>query len=106
MDRIKPVFAKSSFLFNGEVPEHIESYTKVPNYIGMYAVFGLINGGERTYSLASDIDSYETAKLLADARVNQQESDIAVYGYTDDVYISEPNGNIIKVYSGRWEVNS
>jgi hypothetical protein len=105
MNRIKPVFIESSFSFTKEAPEHIEAYTRVPNYIGMYAVFGSINGGERTYLLASDIDSYETAKFIADARVKQQEGDISIYGYTDDVYISEPDGNLVKVYSGRKEIS-
>ena len=105
MDKIEPTFTESSFLFTGEAPKHIEAFAKVPNYIGMYAVFGSINGGQRTYLLASDISSYESARLLADARVKKQENDMSLYGYTDDVYISEPDGNLVKVYSGRKETS-
>lgn len=96
----KPTFQEVSFMFISEVPDHIEGSPSLPNYVGMYALFGCI-GGIRPYPLAVDVADMALAKLLAEARVDLQESNIGTYGYTDDVYINCPDGSNVRIYYGR-----
>lgn len=97
---ILPVFNEYSFSFESDTPEHIEDYPGVPNYVGMYAVFGVVDG-VRSYPLAVDVPSEQLAEALAKARAARQESDIELYGYSDDVYIYFPDGSNRRVYYGR-----
>lgn len=100
MSIIVPTFQESSFLFSGEVPLHIEGYPQIPNYVGMYAIFGVVDGS-RTYPLAVDLITCELAELVSRARGAKQESDIGLYRYTDDVYIHAPDGSDRRIYCGR-----
>jgi hypothetical protein len=95
-----PTFEIASFDFaDNAVPEHIEAYPAVPRYIGLFGVFGAIDG-VKPYPLAVDVPSEDMAHLISNARISKQESDIQLYGYTDDVYILSPDGKHIRVYYG------
>lgn len=96
---ILPIFHSSSFEFDGEIPEHIEDVPNIPNYIGLWAVFGFNTG--KTYPLAHDISTEDLARTIAEARARQQELTIEDYGYSDSVYILDPDGRAEDVYCGR-----
>lgn len=100
MADILPVFQEISFEFVEGVPDHIEAYPSVPNYVGMYSLIGMIDG-VKSYPLALDIIDEETAALLAHAREIKQEESIERYGYTDDLYIVRPDGSLQRTYYGR-----
>lgn len=100
MPEIIPTFQKVSFLFERTIPRHIEAYPSTPNFVGMYALFGAVDG-VRPYPLAVDIEELALAEQLATARKLQQETDIDRYGYSDDVYINFPDGTNLRTYYGR-----
>ncbi|MDO8335909.1 MAG: hypothetical protein Q7T74_03980 [Candidatus Saccharibacteria bacterium] len=95
---ILPTFQSSSFEFEGEIPEHIENVPNIPNYIGLWAVFGF--NTSKTYPLAHDIVTEDLAMTIAEARERQQELSIETYGYSDSVYILHPDGSTEYVYCG------
>ncbi len=103
MTEVLPTFLQDSFLFaDVEVPDHVDETPEMPNYVGFFAVFGSTEGN-KPYTLAVDVATQDTALLLAEARKRQQESDITIYGYSDDVYIVYPDGSIERTYFGRWK---
>ncbi|HVW23294.1 MAG TPA: hypothetical protein VHB51_02340 [Candidatus Saccharimonadales bacterium] len=103
MSKVLPVFQEASFEFGDlKVPPHVEAYPIVPNYIGLYSVFGAVDG-VRPYPLAVDVRSEKLARKLADARARQQEATIYLYGYSDDVIIYHPAGDTERTYIGRSE---
>lgn len=100
MVNILPIFEEHSFLFTDTVPPHIDDYPKTPNYVGLYAVFGAIDG-KRPYPLAVDVESPELAEVIAQARADKQERGIELHQYSDDVYINSPDGSNRRIYYGR-----
>lgn len=100
MSEVFPTFLERSFLFEGDIPPHIDSYPDTPNFVGLYSVFGAVDG-VKPYPLAVDIETPDLAELIARARADKQESDIESYGYSDDVYINSPEGSNRRIYYGR-----
>lgn len=98
---ILPTFQSYSFEFGDEaIPEHVEAYPNTPNLIGSYSVYALVDM-HKTYPLAIDIKDEATAIMLAAARARKQESDIGLYGYSDDVWVRYPDNSDSRLYLGR-----
>ncbi len=99
MSDILPVFQAYSFLFEGDSPPHIEAHPTIPRYVGMYTLFGTIDG-VRPYTLAVDVEHLFLAEQLAEARKAHQEDTIKLYKYSDDIYVGHPDGFNQRTYFG------
>ncbi len=91
---------ETSFAFDGDAPAHIEAHPRIATYLGLYGLFGVAMGN-KPYTLAVDVPTEETVRVLATARAKKQEETIEQYGYTDDVYVLFPDGQNERTYYGR-----
>ncbi len=98
---LKPVFVEKLFLFenNLAIPDHYNESPTVPNFLGQWALFGWI-GGSKTLNCAVDILSEEQAVLLATAKKDRMEDNLARFGHTLDIYIFDPSGKQTRFYAG------
>lgn len=91
---LKPVFVEQLFSFDDmvQVPDHYEEWPNVPNYLGMWAIFGW-SGGPNTINYAVDVISEDQAMLLANAKRKYFAETHDMFGFSPDVYILDPDGN-------------
>lgn len=99
---LKPTFKLEQFHFEDPllVPDHYDEWPSVPNFVGLWSLYGW-SSSRHTPAFAVDVISAEQAELLAMAKRERMESELAVYGYSLDIYILDPSGNSRRFYTGR-----
>jgi hypothetical protein len=100
---VQPTFQQAYFMFENPdlIPPHYDEAPLVPNFVGLWTIFGWSGGNKITTTFATDVNSQDQAAFLARAKKDYLEATIEMYRYTPDIYILSPTGEHARLYMGR-----